>query len=271
VLFDLSGKRKNVVRVVYGFLALLFAGGFLLFGIGSESGIGGIGDLFGFGTSNTGNDNPAFEDRINEAEEKLAADPNDESALRTLVEVHYQAGNDALEVDEETGSVTITDTAEQEYNETIAAWEDYLEVAKKPDDGTASIANQAYGVLLQNSEPASVPTLAKDAVGPAEIVAEATPGVGTYSTLAQYAYFAGDEELGDEAAKKAVAEADPSQKKQLQKQLDATAKAAADLIEQIEKQAKKGDGEEAFSNPLEQGIGGGTLPGAPAPGTPPAP
>ena len=272
MLFDLSGKRKNVVRVVYGFLALLFAGGFLLFGIGSESGIGGIGDLLGFGTGDSGNNNPAFDDQIQEAEDKLAADPKDESALRTLVEVHYQAGNDALDVDEATGSITITDDAEQEYDEAIAAWDDYLEVAKKPDEGTASIANQAYGVLLQNADPASLPTLAKDAILPAEIVAESTPGVGTYATLAQYAYFAGDVKLGDEAAQKAVGEADASEAKQIEQQLEATAKAAVELQEQIDKQAEQGTGEEAFTNPLESGIGGGSpLPGAPAPGTPPAP
>jgi hypothetical protein len=270
MLFDLSGKRKRVVQVVYALLAILFAVSFVGFGIGSDA-AGGIFDAFGLGSGSNDNDNPAFEDRINEAEEQLAADPKDEAALQTLVEVHYQAGNDELDVDEETGAITITDTAEESYNESVAYWEDYLEVAKKPDDGTASIANQAYGVLLQNADPASVPTLAKRAVPPAEIVAEATPGVGTYATLAQYAYFAGDTKLGDDAAKKAVAEADPSQKKSLEQQLEATAKAAAELQKQIDKQAEQGDGEGAFTNPLEQGIGGGTLPGAPAPGTPPAP
>lgn len=262
MLFDLRGKRKNVVRVVYAGLAILFAGGFLLFGIGSETGVGGLGDLLGFGTGSTSSGSPAYDDQIEEAEQRLAEDPKDERALQDLVQLHYQAGNDELEVDEATGEVTVTTSAEEQYNQAIGAWTDYLEVAKKPASATASIVNQAYAVLLRNADPAAVPTLAKDAVVPAEIVAESNPGANPYFTLAQYAYFAGDEELGDEAAKKAVAEVDESQREQIQKELDAVAKAAAQLREQIEKQAGKGSGEEAFTNPLEQGVGGGSLGGA---------
>lgn len=275
MLFDLSGKRRNVIRVVYAFLAIIFGAGFLFFGIGSEV-QGGLGDLFGFGTNDDSNGNPAFEDQIDDAEQKLASDPKDERALADLVQIHYQAGNDAVEVDEATGQISMTQDSEQEYNEAVSAWQDYLKVAKKPDDSTAAIANQAYGVLLQFSEPTEVSTIAKDAVVPAEISAEGNPGVGPWATVAQYAYFAGDTELGDEAAKKALAEADPSQRKQLQKELDSTAKAAIKLEEEIKKQAEKGGDEEAFTNPLEQGIGGGAPPGGAAPpgappGTPPAP
>ncbi len=270
MLFDLSGKRKRVVKVVYGALAVLFAVSFVGFGIGSDA-AGGLFDAFGLGSDDNSNGNPAFEDQINEAEQKVAADPKDEKALADLVQIHYQAGNDAVEVDETTGQISMTQDSEQEYNEAVSAWQDYLKVAKKPDDSTAAIANQAYGVLLQFSEPTEVSTIAKDAVVPAEISAEANPGVGPWATVAQYAYFAGDTELGDEAAKKALAEADPSQRKQLQKDLDSSAKAAIQLEKEIKKQAEKGGDEEAFTNPLEQGIGGGALPGGAAPpGAPPA-
>ncbi|MGI8460987.1 MAG: hypothetical protein ACR2OC_05015 [Solirubrobacterales bacterium] len=271
MLFDLSGKRKNVVRVVYGFLAVIFAGGFLFFGIGSEGG-GGLGDLLGFGTNDTGSGNPQFDQQIEDAEAAIATDPADEQALADLISVRFQAGNAALEGDETTGQISITPEAETQYQEAISAWEDYLKVAKKPDSGTAAIANNVYGSLISFSEPQDLPLLAKDAVLPAQLSADDNPGVGTYATLAQYAYFSGDSEVGDEAAKKAVAEADPSQQKSLEKQLASTAKAAEQLQKEIEKQAKKGSGEEAFTNPLEGGLGGGALPGAPAvPGAPAAP
>jgi hypothetical protein len=271
MLFDLSGKRKRVVQVVYAALAVMFAVSFIGFGIGSDA-AGGIFDALGIGGNDNSTDNPAFDQQIKDAEAKLAADPKDEGALQDLVEVHYQAGNDALDVDETTGQISMTQTSEQEYNESISAWEDYAKVAKKPDDATAAIANQAYGVLLQFSDPTEVSTLAKDAILPAQIVAEQTPGVGTYATLAQYAYFGGDPALGDEAAEKAVKEADPSQAKQLEKDLASAKDAAVKLEEEIKKQAEKGKPEEAFQNPLEQGLGGSSLGGAPAPpGTPPAP
>jgi hypothetical protein len=269
MLFDLSGKRRNVIRVIYGFLAVIFGAGFLLFGVGSEV-QGGLGDIFGFGTNDTSNDNPAFQDQIDDAEQKLEENPNDERALADLVQLHYQAGNDAVEVDEATGQISFTTESEDSYNSAVSAWQDYLKAAKDPDPATAAIANQAYTILLQNAEPTEIESIAKDAIGPAEISAEDNPGVGPWSTLAQYAYFAGDTELGDEAAMKAVAEAEPSQRKEIQKGLDAAAKQAEQLREQIEKQAKKGDDEGAFTNPLEEGIGGGALPGAGGTGVPPS-
>jgi hypothetical protein len=261
MLFDLSGKRKRVVQVVYAALAVLFAVSFVGFGIGSDA-AGGIFDAFGLGSNDNQNGNPAFEEQIDEAEQKVAADPNDERALADLVQLHYQAGNDAVEVDEATGQISLTTESEEEYNQGLSAWRDYLKVAKEPDPSTAAVANQTYGVILQFAEPTELSTIAEDAVVPAEIAAEDNPGIGPWATVAQYAYFAGDTKTGDEAARKALAEADGSERKNLQKQLDATKKSAAQLQKQIEKEAEKGGGEGAFTNPLEEGIGGGALPGA---------
>lgn len=272
MLFDLSGKRKNVVRVVYAFLAVIFAGGFLFFGIGSEGG-GGLGDLLGFGTSHSGgSSNPQFDQQIEDAEAALATDPKDEEALADLISVRFQAGNAALEGDSHTGQIQITPEAETQYQRAASAWRDYLEIVKKPDPGTAAIANNVYGSLISFSDPQDLPILAEDAVVPAELSAQENPGVGTWATLAQYAYFADKTDLGDRAAQNAIAEADGSQQKQLERQLEQTAEAAAELHKEIKKQAKSGGGEQAFTNPLEAGSGGGAFPGAPGvPGAPPAP
>ena len=266
MLFDLSGKRKRMVQVVYAGLAVLFAVSFVGFGIGSDA-AGGLFDAFGLGSDDNQSGNPAFEDQIEDAEAKLATDPKNEQAHADLIQLHYQAGNDAVDVDESTGQISMTTESTQEYNEATSAWKDYLKVADKPDGSTAAIANQAYGIILQFAEPTEVSTIAEDAVVPAEISAEDTPGVGPWATVAQYAFFAGNNELGDQAAKKAIAEADGSQRKDLEKQLASAKKQAVQLAAEIKKQAKKGDDEEAFTNPLEQGIGGGALPGS----TPPAP
>ena len=66
---------------------------------------------------------------------------------------------------------------------------------------TAAIANQAYAVILQFAEPTELSTIAEDAVVAAEIAAEDNPGVGPWSTVAQYAYFAGDTKTGDTAGR----------------------------------------------------------------------
>ena len=272
MLFDLSGKRKRVVQVVYAALAVLFAVSFIGFGIGSDA-AGGIFDALGLGSGDSTNDDPAFEAEIDDAEARIKADPKDETAYQDLVSVHFQAGNAASETDETTGAVTITSEAEQDYQASVAAWEDYVKITKKPDPGTAAIASNAYGSLLQAAEIQDAPPIAEDAVLPAQIAAEDNPGVGTYFTLAQYAYVGGDTKTGDEASKEAVGAADASQRKQVQQQLDAVAKASAQLQKQIEKQAEKGGGEEAFSNPLESGagtgaLGAGGLGGTPAPPAP---
>ena len=254
MLFDLSGKRKKVLQVVYAALAVLFAVSFVGFGIGSDA-AGGIFDAIGLGSGNSSDGNPQFEEQIDEAEARLAQDPKDESALEDLVRVHYQAGNDALDLDEETQTISITPEAEAAFGESTEAWERYLKVAKKPSEDVAAVANQSYGVLLQFSDPQGLQSLAGDAVPAAELVAESNPGVGTYATLAQYAYLAGDTATGDEAAKQAVSEAEASQRKQIERQLEGTKEAAVDLEKQISKQAEKGGEGEAFTNPL-QGVGG---------------
>ena len=82
MLFDLSSpRRKNVVRVVYGALALLFAGGFIFFGIGSEGGGGGLFDGI-FGDGGGGSTAEQFEQQIEDAEKKLETDPADQRALQ---------------------------------------------------------------------------------------------------------------------------------------------------------------------------------------------
>lgn len=272
MLFDIRGKRKRVIQVVYAVLAVLFAVSFVGFGIGSDA-AGGIFDAFGIGSGNTGSGNPRFEQQVEDAEAELAQNPGDKRALEQLVRVHYQAGNDALELDEETGTIAMTPEAEEEFSAATRAWERYVEATKKASDDVAAVANQAYGVLLQFEDDArAIPTLAQDAVSAAEIVAEANPGAGTYATLAQYAYFAGEYETGDEAAAQAAKRADASQREDLEKQLSRTKKASQKLEKQLAKQPDEATGEEPFSNPLEE-LGGGApapgLPGGGAPLTPP--
>jgi hypothetical protein len=265
MLFDLSGKRRNFIRVVYAILAALFLGGFLFFGIGSDA-PGGLGDLLGFGTNETSSGTPQFDQEIEDAEARLAEDPKDEGALEQLVQVRYQAGNNSLERDEATGQITMTPEAETQFSESTDAWETYMKVAKKPSGDVAAIANQAYAVLLQFSQPQDLPQLAEDAVPAAQVYAESNPGVGTYATLAQYAYFAGDTKTGDEAAAKASDEVDAPQRKQLEKDLASAKESAAKLEKQLAKQAKQGGEGEAFSNPLgDLGTGSPVAPGAPPP------
>jgi tetratricopeptide (TPR) repeat protein len=244
VLFDLqSGKRRRVVQVVFGALALIFLISFVGFGIGSP-GTGGIFDAIGLGGDSASSGNPQFDQQIDDAEARVAENPKDEKALLDLAEVRYQAGQLELEQDPDTGQPIVTDDARSNFEASLDAWEDYLKLdPKKPDPGAASFASQAYVQL-------------GDAQGAAEaqqIVAEDNPSAGTYGNLAFYFYADGKFEQGDAAAAKAVSLADSSQKASIKKQLDQVADQAHKLQQQAEKQAQQ----------AQQQAGGGN---APAPG-----
>jgi len=259
MLFDLrSGKRRRVVQVVFGFLAVIFVVGFLGFGIGGETGGGGILDAIGLG-SDSGTGNPEFDDDIEKAEDTLATDPEDEKALLTLAEVHYQSAQFKLQSDPE------SEDAKTDFESSLDAWERYLETKpKKPDPGVAAFAAQAY-VQLADADGAATAQ---------QIVADDNPSSGTYANLAFYRYAAGDIEGGDEAAKIAVSEADDTQREQVEKQLAQLAEQATKLKQQAEKQAEKaskdgGEGAAPIEDPFGSlgGLGGTapTTPGAPAP------
>lgn len=258
MLFDLqSGKRRRVVQVVFGTMALLFGVSFLFFGIGSDA-QGGLADLLGFGTNDPGTSNPQFEEQIDQAEERLAADPEDEKALLDLAEIHYQAAQFELQQDPE------SEDAQAEFGASLDAWERYLKLdPKKPDPGVAAFASQAYVQLAD----------AKGAAEAQRIVAEDNPSSGTYANLAYYLYVAGKIDEGDEAARIAVAEADDTQREQIEKQLAQLSEQATKLLERAEKQAKQA-GEEGTPTgaPAEDPFGSlGGLGGAapPVPGAPP--
>ena len=267
MLFDLrSGKRRRVVQVVFGAMAVLFGASFLFFGIGSEAS-GGLADLFGFGTNSQNTGNPQFDEEIEDAEAAVEANPKDEKALLELAEVRYQAGQFELEADPETGQPIVTDEAKVNFEGALDSWEQYLDLKpKKIDPGTAAIMAQAY-VQLGDAEGAA------DAQ---QIVAEDNPSGGTYGNLAFYLYASGDIEGGDEAARLAVENAEPEQAEQIEKQLDALAKQAVKLQEAAEKQAEKADEQGSGAGaPIEDpfgGLGGGTggLGGTPSV-PPPAP
>jgi tetratricopeptide (TPR) repeat protein len=266
MLFDLqSGKRRRVVQVVFGAMALLFGVSFLFFGIGSDAS-GGLADLFGFGTSSQNTGNPQFDQQIEDAEDAVAADPKDEKALIELAQVRYQAGQFKLEADPETGQPVVTDDARANFESALDAWEQYLALKpKKPDPGTAALVAQAYVQL-------------EDAQGAAEaqrIVAEDNPSGGTYGNLAYYLYASGDIEGGDEAAALAVEHSDPAQADQIKKQLAQISEQAAKIKKAAAEAAKQADKEGSQAGaPIEDPFGslGGTGGlGGSAPVPPPAP
>ena len=81
MLFDLqTPRRRRVVRVVFGGLALIFAISFVFLGVGTGGGGFSFSDLFGGGSSSSSS--TAFDSDIKAAQEKLVVNPNDTTTLR---------------------------------------------------------------------------------------------------------------------------------------------------------------------------------------------
>lgn len=219
MLFDLSSPgRKNVIRVVYGILALLFLVGFVGFGIGGEFGSGGIIDSL-TGGGGGGSTAEQFEDQIEDAEKQLETDPQNQRALEELITLRFQSGQIQMEVDE-SGVPSVTEDARGELEAAVEAWTRYVDTKPaKVDVTAASSAVNAYRFL-------------EDAEGAAEaqeLLAEADPSTNSYSTLAFFRYVAYDFKAGDEAVARAVEQAKPAERKRVKRQLDGIRKQAVRL------------------------------------------
>jgi hypothetical protein len=253
VLFDLrTGKRRRLVQIVYGGLAVSFLLGFVIFGVGS-GGIGSLSDLFGGGSG--GSSSNPFSQQIDQAQQRVDKNPKDENALLSLARYHYLTGQSELEQPTSpTAPPTVTDASHAELVQAVDAWTKYLKVTDKPDPGVAGQIAQGYALL-------------NDATGAAaaqEIFAKARPSQNSYGQLALYRYANGDIPGGDEAGKQAVALAPKSTRKQLEKQLASFSKQAKKFQKQQAAAAKAGAGSSG-SQGIQNPFGGlGPTTGAPA-------
>ena len=265
MLFDLSGKRRRVVQVVYATLAILMGGSLVLFGIGSDA-PGGILDAVGLGGSDTGASSPQYDEQIEDAEKRLEANPEDQRALLDLAHYRYLAATESgIETDPQTGVVSVSEDARQGLEESVAAWERYLDTdPKRPNASGANDAAQAYRYLND----------ADGAAAAQEIVAESQQTAAAYYQLALFRYADGQITAGDEAGQQAIAVADATDRqriKQIVEQLGEQARKQKKALEKAAKQAEEGGGGTggATGQPLQDpfgALGGGTgAPTTPAP------
>ena len=166
MLFDLSsGRRKRVVQVVYTVLAVMMGGSLLLLGIGSDA-PGGLLDAVGLGSNgDSSGSTPQYEEQIENAQEKLAADPENQQALLALVRYFtLSATASGVQTDPTTGQTSVTEDARSDLESSVQAWQDYL--ALKPERANAAAAAsavQAYQLLLDAGGAAEAQQVVADA------------------------------------------------------------------------------------------------------------
>ena len=191
MLFDLKGRRRRVVQVVYLTLAVLMGGGLVFFGIGGDVS-GGLFDAFSDRSGGSGNQ--IIEDRIEDNEKKLDDDDpsNDEAALKAIVRDRYSLAADERDPDD----LRFTDEGKEELAKADEAWKQYLETEKKPQASLAALMIQVYDEAALN-KPA-------DGATAAEIIAEADPTASAYVQLARFASLAGQKRKSTLAKNKAL-------------------------------------------------------------------
>lgn len=260
MVFDIRGRRKHVVRVVYAILALLM-GASLFLVVGPVN----IGSLLGSNTA-TGNAAGIYEEEATSAERKLRKNPTEGALLLALTRDRISAGNALSAVDPKTGQPTVTPAARVQLEKASEAWSRYLkQVGKEPSSSTAQLAASALFRLAESSSSGAEAEANLKAAAQAQlIVAEAQPTLGSVSTLAEFRYFAFDFKGAEESAKKAQSLAtSKAQKTQLKTQLKQVRNRAKAFQKQVKEEAKesKGKGKETLKNPLGGLSGeGSTLP-----------
>jgi tetratricopeptide (TPR) repeat protein len=253
MLFDIRGRRKNVVKVVYGILAVMM-GASLFLVVGPVN----IGSLLS--TSDEVNRSADIFDEQNERiEQRLRKDPENPDILISLTRTRINAARAKSELDPTTGETRVNAQARVEYEKANEAWARYLKVADEPSPSVASLVSGATFVLAQNSKTyaEAIEYLGK-AADAQRLATKGRPSVGAWTTLAAYEYLGGDKAAGAKAGKEALALAKTKpEKKTISKQLVAFEKQSKEIQKakaEAEK-AEKGKGKETLENPLG-GLGG---------------
>jgi hypothetical protein len=257
MLFDLRGKRKRVIQVIYVLLAIIMAASLVVIGLP-----GGVNPLSGGGSNGQNTDLAQTSiDRAETFEAKLKTEPNNVNAREELIRARISAGNNLIEIDD-SGAQTVGADASTQYDLAAQAWEKYLKATKnQPEQGVAQIMANTLFTLSQDSTVAQFESNISDAAkAQAFVTAEAVAAskkngpspAGPLTTLATYQYYAQDTAAADATRKRAIASTpDKAEQTQIKDQLDSVekdAKRIGKLLAQAKKQAKK-DGGKSLEEP----------------------
>jgi hypothetical protein len=214
MLFDLRGRhRRRAVRVIYTSLALLMGVGLVGFGIGGGFGGGG---LLNAASENEGSGGVSFSNQIKKYEQTIRAQPSNVAAWEklTLAQLH-EAGGEKY-VDNNTGAPTAK--GKELFAKTARSWESYLALnPPKPSVELAKLMVRVFGQEGLNRPASAVQVL--------QLVVAAEPkNASYYAALAEYAYKAKNNRVGDLAASKAVSLAPAAQRARVKSELEAAKK-----------------------------------------------
>lgn len=251
MLFDIRGRRRHVVRVVYAILALLM-GASLFLVVGPFN----VGNLINSGSTTSAA--KVLQEQVERQEAKLRREPENEAVMASLVRAHLGAANALSEKDPATGASILTPEGHLELEAASKTWNQYLEQTDSPKPTVASLMARGYAGLAETSASnEEAKKFIQKAAETQELAAEGQPTVNSLSTLAIYQYFTGEFSAADQAAKEAAEAAPKAERKEVEKQMAEFRKRGKEFEQQSKEAAKteKEQGKESLKNPFG-GLGG---------------
>lgn len=194
MLFDLRSRhRRWIIRIVYGFLAVLLVGGGIGFGIGYGGSGGGLVDAFTGAPSNNNGPAASLVAQDKQLSSELQKQPKNQTLWLQLVGLRLQIAGQGSNYN--SNDNTYTASGLQELTKAAQAWNSYLALKpKSPDAATALRMAAGFAALGQ----------APGAFTAQQIGIKASPTLSNYYALAVYAYDAHQFSAGDAATAKAL-------------------------------------------------------------------
>lgn len=250
LVFDVRGRRRHVVRVVYAILALLMMSS-LFFVVGPFN----VGSLFGRGGTTSAA--KIWDEQAERIERRLARDPKNAAILLSLARTRFLAGNARVERDPVTTEIKgIPPESRAEYEKGLNAWDRYL----KQTGGKASpvVAETTAGVynslaVYSSGGLAEVEGNLGKAAKAQAVAAARRSSLHSLSALAYYEYRSGNFAAGDKARAQVQRKASSkAEAKAVASQLAKYRKEGKEIQKQLQSFAKleRKKGKEALQNPL---------------------
>lgn len=247
MVFDVRGRRRHVVRVVYAILALLM-GASLFLVVGPFN----VGNLIG-GSGGASSAGKIDQEQVQRIEEKLRREPESEALLLALTRAHILAGGALSEVNPETGLPVPTPEALREYAGALETWTEYAKQTDKPNPATANAVAETYVKVAEFSGTVeeSQANIEK-AAETQRIAAHARPSLGSLSLLATYEYFAGNYAEGDKLSAEAAKRTTKQEAKEVTQKLAETRARAQQYEKEVREfeKTEKEQGKEALEHPF---------------------
>jgi hypothetical protein len=252
--FDLRGRRRNAVKVVYAILAVLM--GLSLFLV-----VGGFNLAELFNGSSSSNGGKEFEATATRIERELKKEPEDPTKLLALTRARVNAANAYYAVGPEEERTPTTESIVQ-LNLASDSWSKYLKVSDEPIAGAAQLMAPNFILLAQHSKSLPEAQLNVEAAAQAQrIVKEQRPSLNSLTTLAFYEAVLGNKK----EAQKLIKEAKPYAHTKFEREnIDNEVKRYEEAGERFQAERKNAEKEEskegAKGNPLS---GANSLTGVP--------